>query len=162
TFEQVRLRFGASTRNQINRTYRDPSFSFRISPVVTDEGFLLLSRFLRKRKKPQVPRSSYRGCIEFLAFANSEAISGILLFPSTPVALVGAIFSKRYEAMPDKEYRIVGNAGKRLMAEVCRWGIDQHITAIDVGGLNQEATDKLGISEYKSAFAPTVAQQYVY
>ncbi len=162
SMEEIIGSFDRTSRNNIHRADRDAGLRFEMRPRVTDEGYALVVRFVHARGLTPHPRSYYEGCVEFLAFADNEPVSGIFIFPSTPVGLLAAVFSKRHEDCSHEAYKRVGYASKRLMANVCGWGIDHGMTDIDMGGLNLDATDKAGIANSKMAFNPIVAEQYVY
>lgn len=160
--EIVASRFRKTVRNEISRTYRDPGFSIKISPDITDDGYALLDTFFKARGMKSFPRSTYRGCVEFLAYIDRMPVSGVLLYPSAPVPEVAAIFSKRRVTEDFEDYKRVGYAGKRVMLEVCRWGIERGMKAIDLSSLDPDSITVPGISEYKLSFAPTIVPRYTY
>ncbi len=161
-YESVFARFHKTVRKQIARTYRDPGLTFTISKSVTDDGYALLEGFMEARGMAMFPRSTYAGCVEFLAYADEKPVSGVILYPSSPVPMTATFFSKRLITNDSKEYRRIGNASKRLIAEVCSWGIGHGMKAIDIGSLNPDSQSIPGITEYKLSFAPNVVPQYVY
>lgn len=160
--DAVLSRFRKTVRNEISRTYRDSSLSFKTSPSVSDDGYALLCRFFRARGMTAFPRSTYGGCVEFLAYMEGEPVSGILLYPSTPVPMVAAIFSSRRYVGKGEDYKRIGYASKRVMAEVCQWGIEHGMSGIDLASLDPHSTTVPGIAEYKSSFAPMVVNRHIY
>jgi lipid II:glycine glycyltransferase (peptidoglycan interpeptide bridge formation enzyme) len=162
SIEEVFASFDRTTRNNIHRAGRDPGLRFQFSPTVTEDGYSLVARFVRARGLTPHSRSYYEGCVEFLAYADDKPVSGVFLFPNTPIGLLGAVFSKRHEDCSVTEYKRISYASKRLMADVCEWGISHGMTEIDMGGLNLDATEKAGIASSKMAYSPIVAEQYVY
>ncbi len=160
--ETVFSRFRKTVRNEISRTERDPDFSLKVSEDITDEGYALLQQFFQARGMASFPRSTYQGCMEFLAYDKGEPVSGVLLYPSSPAPMIAAIFSNRRITQDDEAYKRIGYAGKRVMAEVCKWGSSNGMKAIDVASLHPDSTTIPGITEYKMAFAPTVVDRYVY
>jgi hypothetical protein len=162
TLEEVASRFRKTVRNEISRTYRDPGLTFKNSPNITDTGYALLSEFFKARGMASFPRDTYEGCVEFLAFADGEAVSGILLYPSSPVPMIAAIFSKRRLVADQEYYKRIGFAGKRLMEEVCKWGMERHMKSVDLSSLDPDSTSVPGITEYKMSFAPQIVDRYIY
>src|SRR5262249_33185561 len=65
--DAVLSRFRKTVRNEISRTYRDTGLSFSTSSSVSDDGYTLLYRFFKARGMTAFPRSTYDGCLEFLA-----------------------------------------------------------------------------------------------
>lgn len=160
--EEVVARFRKTVRNEISRTYRDPGFSLKISTDITDEGYKLLDQFFKARGMKSFPRSTYRGCMEFLAYVDGQPVTGILLYPSIPVPEIAAIFSKRRITEDAEDYKRIGYASKRAMAEVCKWGIEHGMKAIDLSSLDPDSTTVPGITEYKLSFAPVVVDRFIY
>lgn len=160
--DTVASRFRKTVRNEISRTYRDSGFALKISPDITDDGYALLDTFFKARSMKSFPRSTYRGCMEFLAYVDDVPVSGVLLYPSAPVPEVAAIFSKRRVTEDFEDYKRVGYAGKRVMLEVCKWGIERGMKAIDLSSLDPGSTSVPGITEYKLSFAPEVVTRYTY
>jgi hypothetical protein len=161
-YETVASRFRKTVRNEISRTHRDPDFSWIISNDITDEGYALLCDFFKARGMASFPRSTYQGCMEFLAYEKGVPISGILLYPSAPVPVIAAIFSRRRIVDDDEMYKRIGFASKRLMEEVCKWGIEKGMKAIDLSSLDPESSRVPGITEYKMSFAPAIVDRYIY
>lgn len=162
TIEEVIGSFDRTTRNNIHRADRDSGLRFQINTTVTDSGYDLFKRFLRVRGLTPYARSYYSGCVEFLAYADGVAVSGVWIFPSTPMGLLASVFSTRHEDCSAADYKRIGYASKRLMANVCGWGIEHGMSEIDMGGLNLDESEKAGIAHSKLAFGPIVTEQYVY
>ncbi|MEK7509179.1 MAG: hypothetical protein AAB605_00525 [Patescibacteria group bacterium] len=151
--EEVLATFNKTTRNEIARTFADPQFNFRTFTELPDDIHALYEEFERKLgHDTPFSKEALKGCIAFGAYYERELLAGIYVFPSAPIARIRAIFSRRSE-----HSHLVSFASRRLVYEICRWGIAEGRSAIDLARVITEEG-----SNFKMSFNPRIIPEYVY
>jgi hypothetical protein len=161
--EGVRSRFSKTVRNEVSKTERDARFTFRTEEQnIPEDAYALYAASEKVRGRRPFPRRMYAGAVWALGYYDSELLAGIALYPSAPVARIRSIFSKRLLTHDHDLYNRIGQASRRLMLELCRWGIEHGRTGIDLASVNTADEDKAGITAYKLSFAPRLIPEYTY
>ena len=149
---EVLAKFNKTTRNEIARTMNDTRFCFRMFSGLPKDIHVLYEEFERTLgHETPFPKEALQGCISFGAYHDEKLIAGIYIFPSTPIARIRAIFSRRSKGSK------VSFASRRLVYEICRWGLENGRTAIDLARVVTNEGPN-----FKMSFNPRVVPEYVY
>jgi len=151
--EEVLAAFNKTTRNEIARTFADPLFSFRVFTEPPDDIHALYEEFERNLgHNAPFSRQALKSCKAFGAYYDGKLLAGIYVFPSSPIVRIRAIFSR-----PTERTQQVSFASRRLIYEVCRWGLQEGRSAIDLA----RVATKEG-SNFKMSFNPRIVPEFVY
>ena len=163
SLEDVRARFNKTARNEISRTERDPDFAFKIiSGTMPDDAYALYASSVEVREGKPHAQKTFEGMVFMLGYYRNELLSGLAIFPTSPIARIRSIFSKRF-SVDDKElYAKIGYASRRCMLEACRWGIENGKKGIDVGSVNRVESQKSGMMMFKLSFGGVIVNEYTY
>jgi hypothetical protein len=141
--------FSKTTRNEIRQVAH---VRVDISDTgATDKGYGLYRYFERGRGVRPEPRGNFKKCLEFLAYENGNAVSGVFVIPAAPVARIWHIFS-------DKAH---SKHSRRVIYEACRWCMRTGRTGLDLAKVSGEPNQG-GINDFKLSFRPTIVPQYTY
>lgn len=154
--------FNKTTRNEIARTYRETGLSFGHHDAITDAGYELYAAFERTAGRKPYARARLSGCMEFLGYDGGVLVSGMFVYPSEPIMRIRSIFSARRAATEHHSRQRIGYASRRLMFDVCTWGIEHGRTGLDLASLNFDNPKTRSISEFKSGFSPRIVPEYHY
>lgn len=155
-------KFGDSTRNAINRTYRDENLKFTYEDKEFKKAYELYSKFEYAQKRTPFPINVFKGLKLFSAYYKGEIVSGIFVYESKPYLRIRSIFSKRLTTEDKKIYRIIANASRRIMLEVCLWGKKNGYSSLDLASVNFKNPKTASITEFKMSFGGDVVTEYTY
>ncbi|OGG58837.1 hypothetical protein A2765_00450 [Candidatus Kaiserbacteria bacterium RIFCSPHIGHO2_01_FULL_56_24] len=163
--EEITAIFNKTTRNEIARTYRDADFQFETYDDVPRDIYAMYVAFTRNIGKAPFSRKALSGCAAVGGYYNGELISGTIFFRSIPTVRIRAIFSKRQNVDRGSEmYKRIGYAARRSILEVCRWGIANDCSAVDLATVHTSAgeIDTSDESYFKLSFNPRIVPQLTY
>jgi len=162
--DAVFSRFRDTVRNEIHRTERIEGFEIRL-PDTADETYQMYRSFEFAQGRAPISRSAFARFVCAAAYLNDQPISGITFFQSGDIIRIRSIFSRRLNAkeMEDTEmYKTIGFASKRLIYEICRYGIEHGATLVDLASINLTDPDKEPIARFKSGFGAVIEDEYQY
>lgn len=164
--EDILLGFGASTRNQVRRTFREPDLKFVSNDKNFNEIYNIYKSFEYAQGRVPFSKKAMKDYLVFSAYYKGELISLILCFDSFPFLRSRSICSKRLETeyRDRKKYRIISIATRRLVYEVCKHGKERGYKLFDLGSMPSNLKDKkkAGIAEFKSSFGDRLEDEYTY
>lgn len=155
-------KFGDSTRNAINRTYKDENFKFEFGDKNFEKAYKLYSKFEYMQKRTPFPANVFRDVKLFSAYYKDEIVSGIFVYESGHYLRIRSIFSKRLVTKDKKIYRIIANSSRRIMWEVCLWGKKNGYYSLDLASVNFKNPKTANITEFKMSFGGDIVTEYTY
>jgi hypothetical protein len=160
--EEIFTGFNDTTRNEIRKTYSNDQLSISQNEADFVELYELYSSFERAQGRKPMEEKEARRYIPFAVKYGSEIIAGQFVYASRPWLRIRSIFSKRLE-VPDKEMiKVISNAGRRLMWEICRWGRMNKYESLDVASVNQSEPKSKNIALFKMSFGGKITTEYTY
>lgn len=163
--ESVLSGFRDTVRNEVHRTERLEGFEVRLSDRDMNATYPLYRSFEFAQGRAPITKTDFARFICASAYFNGRLISGITFFQSGDKIRIRSIFSLRLNVrgLEDRElYKIVGFASKRLIYEVCRYGIAHDAKLVDLASINLTDPEKEPIARFKSGFGAEIEDEYQY
>jgi len=161
TKEQVLASFKKNTRNEIRRSYKLRDYKF-VKDDATAKAYTCYANFERSQGRVPVGKKYFLRLTIFAAISENEIMSAIACIEARPVLKVHSIFSTRLTASTDQCKREVGYVSRRLVYDMCCYGIDEGYDELDLAYVNFTDPAKKGITNFKMQFNPEVKQEYRY
>jgi len=161
TMDEIFKYFNHTARNEIRKTFDNkiPGLRFFSDDHDLVANYNLSAEFEKSQGRRPDNISDYRGCKIFSAYYYDELIANIICFDVGSILRAKAICSKRLKVdQPDKR-RIISYAGRRLMYEVCQYGLKNNYSIYDLGSVNFA---KKNLAQYKMSFTPVTIKEYTY
>ena len=118
----VFARFNDTTRNEIRRTENNERLRFKAEDQNFHGLYDLYKKFEFSQGRVPIRFIEFQNYPIFAAYLDDELISAVSIFSGGKHLRIRSIFSKRL-AVDDKEmYKIISNASRRVIWEVCTWG----------------------------------------
>jgi len=133
--EEILKSFNHTARNEIRKTLNNKIIGLRF---VSDDhdlvgNYRLSAEFEKSQGRRPDNISDYQGCKIFSAYYHDELIANVICFDIGSILRAKVICSKRLKADQQEKRRIISYAGRRLMYEVCRYGIEHGYKIYDLG-----------------------------
>ena len=163
--EAVLSRFRDTVRNEVHRTERIDGFEVRVPDPDRDAPYRVYRDFEFSQGRAPISKEEFSRFICAGAYLDGRFISGITFFQSNDKIRIRSIFSLRMDAKgsEDKElYKTVGFASKRLMFDICRYGIEHGAKVVDLASINLVDPEKEPIARFKSGFGALIEDEYQY
>ena len=142
--------FSSTSRNEFRRSERTEGLKFMQGYSDFDTYYRFYSACEHDREWLPVPPDELKNSLVFSASFHDEYISGMSCYHHNKRLRVGRIYStkrsKRSEVLNNTLY---GSAAKRIVVEICRYGIEQGFETLDLGGIDPGDQNKFGISQFK-------------
>ncbi len=150
-------KFNKTTRNEINKAFLNKELIFESNSNNFDDFYSLYTDFESKKRKFLKLKSLdtlKKNSKLFLAFLNDDPIAAVLCYDTGHILRANIICSKRM-ASDDKEYlKIISNASRRLVYEICKYGKTHGYELFDLGEVClNENDEKYSITKYKLSFS---------
>jgi hypothetical protein len=162
SIEGVIARFEPRRRSEVRKAERDG----RLRVIVPDDdregGVRLYREFEQSIGRIPYPASAHKGTLLACAYLDGRAVSGILFYPSAPIMRIRHLFSARIEARSSAERTQISIATRRLVVEICRWGIEHGRKGLDLNSINAEDPRVRSIAQFKMGFNPVLIPEYTY
>lgn len=159
--EEIFRKFNDTARNEVRRTERMSDLVCTRNDNNWDEVYAMYKAHRKERGLPIHPLAFLRWGMQFSAYWHDELISTITCYDAKPYLRIQNIFSRL--AADDKELRrIIGYASRRLVYELCKFGSQNGYTLLDMASANVTDRAKAGITQFKSSFGGTIADEYIY
>jgi hypothetical protein len=162
--DEILGNFNSSTRNQINRTFKEFDLKFVSCDKNFDKIYEIYKKFEYAQKRVPFSKKTMKCYLAFCAYYKQELISLILCFDSFPYLRARSICSRRLETENKEKYRIISIATRRLVYEICKYGKEHNYQLFDLGSMPADLNDpkKVGIAEFKSSFGAKLEDEYTY
>lgn len=145
--------FKKNTRNEIRRAENDPTLSFVLNDNNWKVAYSRYKKFEQARNWMPMLKTEFKRSILFSAYYRGDIISGIACYGHNSILRVNKIFSIRnHNTYTDLSAAVIGYASRRLIYDVCQYGIENNYTRLDLGGVNFTSSSKIGISKFKQSF----------
>jgi len=160
--DEIFSKFNHTTRNEVRRTYKNKDLKFIADDKNFDESYSLYKDFEYTQGRVPVSKRELKGCKLFSANYKGEMISAVYLTTSFPYLRLRSIFSKRLK-VDDKELRkIISNATRRIIWEVCLWGQKNNFKLLDLASVNFKNPRTANITQFKMSFGGQVINEYTH
>ena len=159
--DMVMSKFNSTTRNEIRKTFDDkiPGLKFIDNDVDLKNNYLLSVEFEKTQHRKPDSIKEYQGCKIFSSYYNDRLIANIICFDTGQVLRAKVICSKRLGVDNPEMQRMISYAGRRLMYNVCEYGIDNKYQMYDLGSVN---FDKKNLAKFKMNFTNDLIDEYTY
>lgn len=145
--------FNSTSRNEYRRSERINGLRFHSSITAFDEYYEFYAGCEKDRDWFPVPPSELAGSIVFSASYEGDLISGMSCYGHGNRLRVGRIYSnKRSKKSEILNNTLYGSAAKRIIVEICKYGIEHGYQSLDLGGVDLSAGAKSGITQFKLSF----------
>jgi len=98
----------------------------------------------------------------FSAEYRGQEISGISLIEDKPNIKTITIYSKRVVTEDKETYKIIAQATRRIVWEICLWAKKEGFRLFDLGSINLDDPVKAGVTEFKLSFGGEVIPEYTF
>jgi len=163
SIEKIFKCFNSTTRNEINKTRKDNNLEFVGPTYHRDDVYLLHYSFENSQGRIPWIKEEIDHCVKFIALYKQEPIAFVGLTINDNIMRVIHINSIRNQIADfpiDK--RIIAWSTRRIIYEICKYGINNSMTALDFGVVNLNDPDKVGISKFKMSFCRNIVDTYIY
>jgi len=154
--------FSDTTRNEIRRTYKNENLKFLFNESPTDDSYKFYKDFEYLQGRVPVSKEALMGIKCFSAYYGGNFISAIYVIDQYPYLRIRSIFSKRLEAEDKELYKIISNASRRLVWEICQWGRKNNFKSLDMASVNFNNPKTANITKFKMSFGGEVVSEYTY
>jgi hypothetical protein len=161
SIDEIMSGFNSTTRNEIRKTFDNkiPDLKFIDDDRDLTNNYRLSEEFEKFQGRKPDSIEAYNDCKVFSAYYKDQLIANIICFDTGRVLRAKVICSKRLETDDKELYRIVSYAGRRLMYNVCKYGLDNGYKMYDLGSVN---FDKKNLAKFKMNFTQDLIAEYTY
>jgi lipid II:glycine glycyltransferase (peptidoglycan interpeptide bridge formation enzyme) len=149
---EVLAAFNPTSRNEVRRADKINGLTFHhsLNDFNFDTYYAFYKSCERDRNWYPVPEEELRQSLVFSAAYNGTLIAGMSCYSHGDRIRVGRIYSNKRSMLSDSLTNLIyGVASKRIVFEICKYGIAQQFTALDLGGVDLNTTEKSGITKFK-------------
>lgn len=155
-------KFSDTTRNEIRKTERNTELMVVADDDNFDGAYRLYKDFEYAQGRVPVTQEALRECKLFCAYFRNELISAIFVMESPHYLRIRSIFSKRLTIEDKETYKLISNATRRLVWEICRWGKGRGFVSLDLASVNFNNPKTANITKFKMSFGGGVVNEYTY
>lgn len=160
--EEIFKKFNDTAKKHVRRTFKNNELVFGHIIHPTGESYAVYADFEYSQGRVPMSEKEFKTYRLFNAAYRGKEISGISLVESHPYVRTITIYSKRL-ATDDKEtYKIIAQATRRIVYEICLWAKKEGFTMFDLGSINVVDPAKAGITDFKLSFGGDVMPEYTY
>ena len=156
--------FNETTRNEIRKTFKNLDLKFVADDKNFDKIYKLYREFEYTQKRVPFSKDAMKDYLVFSAYYIGELVSIILCFDSFPYLRARSICSQRLKVDDKEKYKVISNATRRLVYEICKYGKERGYKLFDLGSMpsDLQAKKKAGIAAFKGAFGGKLEDEYTY
>ncbi len=159
--EEIFKKFSDTTRNEIRRTYNNTDLSFK-SNLDFDSSYILYAQFEKSQGRKPVDKNEMKFFKLVTAYYKNDPIYGLYIIESFPRVRIRSIFSKRLYFTDKDMLKILSNAGRRLMWEICQDLKKRGFIFLDLASVNMENPKTVSIAKFKMSFGGRIIKEYTY
>jgi len=160
--DEIFKKFNDTTRNEIRRAYKIDDLKFVSADTNFEESYFLYKNFEYLQKRVPVSKNELSQCKLFSAYYKKKMISAIYVMESFPYLRIRSIFSLRLKTNDKELYKIMSNATRRIIWEICLWGKKNNFKSLDLASVNFENPRTANITKFKMSFGGEVKNEYTY
>lgn len=156
--------FKSNTRKEIRKTFNLNADGLTFVPIdkQINKIYTCYKKFEYIRGWMPALKSEIKNSLVFAAYYQGAVVAGVTCYADENFIRVGKIFSLRYQCAGNKiNSQIIGSASRRLIFEICKYGVEHGFTSLDLGGVDFIDQKKIGISEFKSCFGGDTKDVYI-
>jgi hypothetical protein len=154
--DDVFSRFNSTARKHIRRFEKIPELTFH-NFIHDQSGFYeFYTKCEKSRNWFPIPQEELMTSIVFYVNYKGNYLSGISAYTHQNKIRLGRIFSLRNESQIENSNLIFGVAAKKIVHELCIYGIENNFDTLDLGGIDLSSEQKSGISEFKLSFSDKI------
>ena len=155
-------KFNDTTRNEIRRTLKNDDFQSVHGDEWFERSYRLYSEFEHSQSRLPVSKDELHS-LEFFGVAyKGELVSGMYVMASGNFLRIRSIVSKRLATGSKEMYKVVSNASRRVIWDICKWGTAGGYESLDLGSVNFENPVTANITNFKMSFKGPVIDEYTY
>lgn len=142
--------FNSTSRNEYRRTERNEHLQFFQGSPDFEKYYDFYAACERDRDWFPVPPDELKNSLLFSAAFQGELISGMSCYAHGARLRVGRIYSSKRSKKSDiLNNTVYGGAAKRIVVEICKFGIANGYKTLDLGGVDLSEGSKSGITQFK-------------
>lgn len=150
--EQVLAGFSPTSRNEVRRADKISELKFHssLNDFDFDEYYKFHTSCEHDRDWFPVPPEELKQSLVFSATHNGLPIAGMSCYTHGNRIRVGRIYSNKRSKQSEILTNLVyGVASKRIVFEICKYGIANNFSTLDLGGVDLNTPEKSGITRFK-------------
>ncbi|MFZ6012423.1 MAG: hypothetical protein ACOYXT_18915 [Bacteroidota bacterium] len=150
--------FNSTSRNEYRRSERTEGLVFQTSYEDFEKYYTFYAACENDRGWYPVPPDELKNSFVFSASYHQEFISGMSCYAHEKRLRVSRIYSlKRSNQSAALNNTLYGSAAKRIVVEICKFGIERGYHTLDLGGVDLSDQVKSGITQFKLSLGGEVA-----
>ena len=161
TIDELLQSFNDTSRNEVRRTFGMSEIEVRVD-TDPDAAYDLYMRFERAQGRTSQRKESFLQSKIWNAYLEGHLVSSIACYDAKPILRIRAIYSERMWKENKEKYQKIGFATKRLVYEICKYGVENGYALVDMGAANFTDPAKKGVTQFKSSFGGGVMDEYTY
>ncbi|HMR88665.1 MAG TPA: hypothetical protein PKD51_10950 [Saprospiraceae bacterium] len=155
--DQIKSRFSATCRNEINKSFKIDSLEIKFIDSDIDEAYNFHRICEEERSWKPIPFEEFKSSIVLIAKYNSKLVSGISCYTNDGVMRIGRIFSSRRSlSFLDIPKSLISSINRRVIFEGIAYAKSKGCDLFDLGGIDLNDPIKSGISNFKLSFNPHI------
>ncbi len=163
TIEEIFSGFNSQTKNKINRSFKNNTLNFKNNDSNFLENYRLYANIEYAQGRVPENKNYFKQVAFFSAYLKNELISNIgVIDVDGKILRVINISSKRLSKINKDKYKIISIASRRIVYEICKYGIENNFEKFDFCGINFEDPLKKGINDFKLGFGGETVSEYIY
>ncbi len=159
---EIFRRFSDTTRNEIHRAERNPDLVFRAPDPDFTPSYQVYTAFEHSQGRAAFAKTDMKIYQVFGAYYKGEFISGLYVTASAPYLRVRSIFSKRLNVEDKEMQKIISNATRGVIWEICKWGKVNNYVSLDLASVNDTNPKSAAIAKFKLSFGGPIMPEYTY
>lgn len=164
--EKIFSKFNKTTRNEINRTLNDPRLAFDLDSQQYDDFHNLYVEFERRKKRLNYILNKNTLSTKsklFMACIADKPVAAILCYDDNKILRARIICSRRLETEDSEIKKLSSYATRRLVYEICKYGINNGYKMFDMGEICDDPNDPAySISQFKLSFGGEIISNFHY
>jgi len=159
--ESVISGFSSTSRNEYRRTERNNDLNFFTGNNDFDSYYNFYAQCEKDRGWFPIPPNELMNSILFTASFQGALISGMCCYAHGSRLRVGRIYSSKRSTLTESlNNTIYGGAAKRIVVEICKFGIANGYKTVDMGGVDLTG-QKSGITQFKLSLGGKITDVFL-
>jgi len=154
--------FNDTTRNEIRKAERNNKLVFKSEDNNFSTLYNLYKEFEFSQKRIPISIKDFKQYTFFSAHYDEEPISAISIVSGQKYLRIRSIFSKRLKTDSKDLYKVISNASRAVVWEICKWGRKNGFKSLDMASVNLSNPETASIARFKMTFGGDLGQEYTY
>lgn len=155
-------KFNDTTRNEINKTFNNDKLTFVPMHSWPKHVYKTYYHFERSQGRHPLLLREFSKYIIFAAFYKDSLLAYVTCFEDNNIIRIANIGSIRTTQIDNETKKLISNSTRRLVYEMCKFGIEQKYDFLDLGIVNLTDESKKGIAFFKMGFNRSLIDTYLY